>query len=188
MTKSIYNDMKKAKPFIKWVGGTRQLLPIILENIPSDINTYYEPFVGGGALLFNIKAKSYFISDINGELINVYNNIKNNKEELIEILADMSNKYKKATDPKSYYLEIRAWDREDTFSQKTSVERAARFIFLNKTAFNGMWRVNSKGQHNVPFGKMQNPTILDKENIILCNQYLSSVDIEQGSFEQILAK
>lgn len=170
----------KAKPFIKWVGGKRQLLPVILERIPKDINTYYEPFIGGGALMYNIKSKAKKASDINEELINTYNTIKNNYKGLAIELAKHNN------DEESFY-KVRNWDKEEDYKTKYSeVERAARFIFLNKTAFNGMYRENSKGYYNVPFGRMVNPTILDESNLKLCNDFFQDIEFNTYSFHQIL--
>ena len=183
--KSIYKNMskeKKAKPFIKWVGGKRQLLSTILEKTPKTINTYFEPFVGGGALFFNIEAKNKHIADVNPELINTYTVVRDNVEQLIEELSKFEN-------TKEMFLEVRSWDREENFlTKRTDIQRAARFIFLNKTAFNGMWRENKKGFFNVPFGKMKNPTILDSINLRLCSEYLKNTEIECCSFEELLPK
>lgn len=173
-------EEQKAKPFIKWVGGKRQLMDVILSKVPSDINTYYEPFLGGGAVLYNIKAKSKKGSDVNAELINTYNVIKNKKNELIDVLGDFKN-------TEEDFFKIRNWDREEDFLSKYSdVQRAARFIFLNKTAFNGMWRENSKGQFNVPFGKMTNPTIVDEDNLNLCESFFKDIEFRVKSFKDIL--
>ena len=184
--KSIYKDMSKespkAKPFIKWVGGKRQLLPTLLKKIPKDINTYYEPFVGGGAVMYRIDSNRKHITDINPELINTYTIVRDRVEDLIDELS--KEEYKNDLET---YLEIRAWDRDEDFvDNRTELQRAARFIYLNKTSFNGMWRENKKGQFNVPFGKMNNPKILDDVNLRLCSQFLQDVEIECCSFESLL--
>lgn len=157
----------KAKPFVKWAGGKRQIVNILLSNVPKSFNRYFEPFVGGGALLFELKPKKAVISDINEELINAYRVIKGNVDELIESLK----KHKNSAD---YYYSIRA------INPKTlnPVERASRFIYLNKTCFNGLYRENSKGEFNVPFGKYKNPKICDEENLRAVSQFLNSIDIE----------
>jgi DNA adenine methylase len=137
------------KPFVKWAGGKRQLVPTILANhLPKNYNlqTYYEPFIGGGALLFSLQPKKAVINDSNAELINCYKIIKNSLDELIEDLKNHKN-------DEYYYYDIRDWDREKSFQSKTEVQRASRIIFLNKTCYNGLFRVNSQGQFNVPFGK-----------------------------------
>ncbi len=156
------------KPFVKWAGGKRNLLPIIKKYIPPTFGRYYEPFVGGGALLFDLKPTSATISDINPELINAYRVIKTEPYKLIELLSNMKNRHSR-----DYYYYIR-----DIFQPKNNVERAARFIYLNKTCFNGLWRVNKKGHFNVPMGKYKNPKILDRENILAIHHYLSTNDIQ----------
>lgn len=157
------------KPFVKWAGGKRQLVPTILANhFPKNYNlqTYYEPFVGGGALLFSLQPKKAVINDSNAELINCYKIIKNSLDELIEDLKNHKN-------DEYYYYDIRDWDREKNFKSKTEVQRASRIIFLNKTCYNGLFRVNSQGQFNVPFGKYKNPNILDIAVLKAVNKYLN---------------
>ena len=157
------------KPFVKWAGGKRQLVPTILANhLPKNYNlqTYYEPFIGGGALLFSLQPKKAVINDSNAELINCYKIIKNSLDELIEDLKNHKNN-------EYYYYDIRDWDREKNFKSKTEVQRASRIIFLNKTCYNGLFRVNSKGQFNVPFGKYKNPNILDIAVLKAVNKYLN---------------
>ncbi len=157
---------QKPKPFVKWAGGKRQLLDVLLKNIPKKFNTYIEPFVGGGALLFELQPSRAIISDINEELINAYKVIKENVEALIESL-------KKHRNTKEYYYAIRAVDPKSL----TPVERASRFIYLNKTCFNGLYRENSKGQFNVPFGRYKNPKICDEENLRAVSEFLNNSDI-----------
>ena len=170
------------KPFVKWAGGKRQLVPTILANyLPKNYNlqTYYEPFIGGGALLFSLQPKKAVINDSNAELINCYRIIKNSLDELIEDLKNHKN-------DEYYYYEIRDWDREKNFKSKTEVQRASRIIFLNKTCYNGLFRVNSQGQFNVPFGKYKNPNILDIAVLKAVNKYLNEnqVTILNSDFQK----
>ena len=145
------------EPLLKWAGGKRKFIPQILSVTGSTFTRYYEPFLGGGALLLNITAKEYYCSDINGELINFYNIVKNNPRELYDELKTnfLPNHSKK------FYLKIRNLDRNtDEFKKIGDVQKAARFFYLNKTCFNGIWRVNRLGQNNVPFNKINKaPTI-----------------------------
>jgi len=159
--------LTKPKPFVKWAGGKRQLVNTLKDNIPAHFNKYIEAFLGGGALLFEILPKKAVINDLNEELINVYKVIKEQPYDLIESL-------KKHKNEKEYYYKIRGLNPK----LLTPVERASRFLFLNKTCFNGLYRENSKGEFNVPFGRYKNPKILDKENILSVSQYLNSNDIE----------
>ncbi|MCX5981705.1 MAG: DNA adenine methylase [Nostocales cyanobacterium LacPavin_0920_SED1_MAG_38_18] len=170
------------KPFVKWAGGKRQLVPTILANhLPKNYNlqTYYEPFIGGGALLFSLQPKKAVINDSNAELINCYKIIKNSLDELIEDLKNHKNN-------EYYYYDIRDWDREKNFKSKTEVQRASRIIFLNKTCYNGLFRVNSQGQFNVPFGKYENPNILDIAVLKAVNKYLNEnqVRILNSDFQE----
>jgi len=170
------------KPFVKWAGGKRQLVPTILANhLPKNYNlqTYYEPFIGGGAILFSLQPKKAVINDSNAELINCYKIIKNSLDELIEDLKNHKNN-------EYYYYDIRDWDREKNFKSKTEVQRASRIIFLNKTCYNGLFRVNSQGQFNVPFGKYKNPNILDIAVLKAVNKYLNEnqVRILNSDFQE----
>ena len=158
----------KPDPFVKWVGGKRQLLPIIRKNIPSEIDRYIEPFLGGGAVLYNIDYNSAFANDINKELITTYKTVKENISGLVEKLKEHKQK-----NCENYYYEIRSLKTEDL----TELERAARFIYLNKTCFNGVYRENSKGEFNVPFGKQANPNILDENNLIQINKIFNIKNI-----------
>lgn len=169
---------KTAKPFLKWAGGKRQLLPVINEYLPKEFNHYYEPFVGAGAVFFDLNAENNTINDFNSELINTYQVIKDNVEDLIEDLKRHKNE-------KEYYLHIRSLDRRDDFKDISPVERASRMIYLNKTCFNGLYRVNSKNQYNVPFANLKNPTILNEEVLRDAHYYLNerNVTILTGDFE-----
>jgi len=156
----------KPKPFVKWAGGKRQLTKVLTNNLPPSYNRYIEPFVGGGALLFEVLPYKAIINDINTELINAYTVIKDDIDALIEDL-------KKHKNEEEYYYKIRSLDPE----KLSAVERASRFIYLNKTCFNGLYRENSKGKFNVPFGKYKNPKILDEENLRAVSEYLNTAEI-----------
>ena len=150
----------QAKPFIKWVGGKRQLITQFQELFPKDFNNYHEPFLGGWAVFFNLQKKQSFLSDINADLINLYQVVQNNPQELIAFLETQIIS-------KEWFLEIRAWDREEKYLTKYSnIERAGRFIYLNRLGFNWLYRVNGQGHFNVPFGKYENPDIVQRENIL----------------------
>ncbi len=159
--------LSSPKPFVKWAGGKRQLLDVLIKNVPPKFGTYIEPFVGGGALLFELEPKRAIISDTNYELINAYRVIKDNVEELIESL-------KNHVSEEDYYYKIRALDP----SALTPVERASRFIYLNKTCYNGLYRENSKGEFNVPFGRYKSPKICDEDNLRSVSEFLRSADIQ----------
>ena len=180
------------KPFLKWAGGKSQLLNEIRLKYPKRIEKYCEPFVGGGAVLFDVlekyKPQKVLINDINAELINVYRVIKYNVLDLIKILT----KWEKI------YNNIGEEERQQVYSLKRSrfnclikqcgeeekIIKAALFIFLNKTCFNGLYRVNSDGLYNVPKGKYKKPVICDKDTLIIVNRLLNNVEIINGDFEQ----
>ena len=143
------------RPFLKWAGGKRQLVPELLKYVPAAYDRYYEPFIGGGALLLRLQPDAAVISDRNSELINCYQVVKHSVDDLIKNLQQHYNEA-------AYFYELRGWARQAEFASKTSVQRAARIIFLNKTCYNGLFRVNSKGQFNAPFGRYKNPTIADE--------------------------
>lgn len=169
------------KPFLKWVGGKRQLIPAISRYLPRHINTYYEPFVGAGALLLNIPhPRQLVINDLNAELINCYRVIQKQPEQLLHHLAQHQN-------TPDYFYALRALDRDaEAFAKLNDVERAARTIYLNKTCFNGLYRVNRKGEFNAPFGRYRNPTIADTPGIMAVHHFLSQkpVRILNQDFEQ----
>ncbi len=173
-------DEKVPQPFLKWAGGKRQLLPEITKYIPKNFNTYYEPFVGAGAVLFELQPKKAVINDINDELINVYDVIKNQVDELIEDLKQHKNE-------KDYFYSIRNLDRTPQYTSLSPVKRASRIIYLNKTCFNGLFRVNSRGEFNVPFGKYKNPKIVNEELLRAVHAYLNSADIEMMNTDFIHA-
>ena len=163
----LFKDVTKPKPFVKWAGGKRQIVKELVVRVPSRFNVYFEPFVGGGALLFELTPKKAIIGDINFELINAYLVIRDRVEDLINDLQKHRNE-------RDYYYKIRSIDPKTL----DSVQRASRFIYLNKTCYNGLWRVNSKGEFNVPFGKYRNPKICDEENLRAVSDYLKSADIK----------
>ena len=172
-------------PILKWVGGKRQLLDEIRPLIPQ-CSTYYEPFIGGGAVLFDIQPKKAIINDSNEELINVYKTIKSNPDELIKKLS-----YHQEHNCEEYFYEIRALDRnKNQFDILTDVERAARIIYLNKTCFNGLFRVNSSGEFNSPWGKYKNPNIVNETSIKAVSKYLNkaNISIRCGDYRDALIR
>lgn len=176
---------KLVAPFLKWVGGKRQLMPTIVDLLPKNIKelNYVEPFIGGGAVLFHLQPKNAIINDFNAELINVYKVIKNNLNELI---ADL----KKHENNADYFYQIRSLDRTKDFTDLTSVERASRVIFLNKTCFNGLYRVNNAGEFNAPFGRYKNPNIVNEPTLKAVNKYLNSNNIilKTGDYSDVFSE
>ncbi|MFZ9005783.1 MAG: DNA adenine methylase [Nitrosopumilaceae archaeon] len=172
------------KPFVKWAGGKRQLIPILNENLPKTMGTYYEPFLGGGALLFHIlserNGQKCDISDLNSDLVLTYSTIRDKANDLIHSLKNHAKNYQK--DSKSYYYAIRE------SNPRSAVEKTSRLLFLNRTCFNGLYRVNSKGKFNVPLGKYTNPNIVNEENIRSVSHVLQSckVSIKCRDFESVL--
>ena len=169
------------QPFLKWAGGKRQLLKEIDKYIPLKISTYYEPFLGGGALLFNLQPKKAIVNDSNYELINAYKVIRDNVEELIQDLEKHEN-------TSEYFYELRVKDRTSEYSNLSNIERASRLIYLNKTCFNGLFRVNSQGEFNTPYGHYKNPNIVNEFVLRAVNNYLNKNDIKflNGDFEDSL--
>lgn len=176
--------MKKNKliaPFLKWVGGKRQLMPVIKGLIPKEYNIYYEPFIGGGAVLFDLQPKRAVINDFNEELINVYKTIKEKPEELITDL-------KKHINDSDYFYHIRALDRDDNYEKLSKIKKASRVIYLNKTCYNGLYRVNNSGEFNSPFGRYKNPNIVNETTIRAVSKYLNNnnITIINGDYEHAL--
>lgn len=165
-------EQQLIKPPLKWVGGKRQLLSEINKYIPKEIDTYFEPFLGGGAVFFDLEPDKAEINDYNSELINVYKTIKDDVEKLIEYL-----RVHEENNSKEYYYTVRAWDREEGYSERSNVEKASRIIFMNKTGFNGMYRVNSKNQCNVPYGKYKNPAIVNEDVLRSVSAFLNDIDV-----------
>lgn len=176
------NYVKLATPVVKWVGGKRQLLPEINKRIPKGFKTYYEPFLGGAAVLLNIQPKKAIVNDLNSELINVYKSIKQYPNELIKEL-------KKFTNDEETFYNIRNLDRDkEKFNKLSDIQKAARVLFLNKTCFNGLYRVNNSGEFNAPFGRYKNPNIVNDKTIMAVSKYFNDSDIvfKNGDFEDSL--
>ncbi len=163
---------KLVSPILKWVGGKRQLLPEIRKYIPKKITKYYEPFVGGGAVLFDIQPQNAIVNDVNSELINLYQVVKDDVEALIKDLG----KHKNNAD---YFYEVRAWDRDPLIYNKlTNIERASRIHYLNKTCYNGLFRVNQAGQFNSPFGRYKKPNIENSITLRAVSKYFNEANIK----------
>lgn len=161
------------KPFVKWAGGKRQLLPVITTHIPKIFERYFEPFVGGGAVFFSLvsterKAK-WFLSDLNSDLVLSYVTIRDSVKEIISSLESHAHNYSK--NQSVYYYKVRDANPKD------AIDKVSRLIFLNKTCFNGLYRVNSKGKFNVPVGRYVNPNIVNRENLLQVSKVLQSKDI-----------
>lgn len=170
-------------PIVKWVGGKRQLLPEILPLIPKKYSTYVEPFIGGGAVFFELQPKKAIINDYNTELINVYKTIQTQPEELITTL-EVHNQHNSS----EYFYSIRELDRKSSFNDLTEVQKAARVIYLNKTCYNGLYRVNSSGQFNSPYGKYKNPNIVNAPTIKAMSKFFNASEIKilNGDYKQAL--
>jgi DNA adenine methylase len=175
------------RPFLKWAGGKGQLLPELTSRLPARFGRYHEPFVGGGALFFSLwgggRLKSgATLSDYNAELIDCYRAVRDHAEELIIALLA----HKPHFSDKEYFYEVRAWDRQPGFHARPLVERAARTIFLNRTCYNGLYRLNNKRQFNVPFGNYKKPLIVDPENMREASRALREVELCVGDFGAVL--
>ncbi|WP_432784662.1 Modification methylase DpnIIA [Oligella sp. MSHR50489EDL] len=159
-------------PFLKWAGGKRQLLAEICRLLPDDYarHTHIEPFIGGGSVLFHLQPERAVINDVNDELINAYLVIKNHPEALIKDL-------KKHKNNAEYFYAIRALDRSESFTDLSPIERASRLIYLNKTCFNGLYRVNKAGYFNAPFGRYKNPNIINEAVIRAVSHFLNTRQI-----------
>lgn len=171
------------KPIVKWAGGKTRLIKHISPLIPESINRYIEPFFGGGAIFLRVDAKKYLINDINNELMNLYKVVKENPDSLIkELKKHVKN------DNKEYFLRIREWDKKIDFNKIDSVKRAGRFVYLNKTVFGGLYRVNSDGYFNVPYAENINgKEILNEQNLKLWSEKLSkNVVMKSKDFEKII--
>lgn len=173
------SDLPVPRPFLKWAGGKTQLADALLERKPVCFNTYHEPFVGSGAIFFRLyrenQVRRAILSDLNAELIDAYLAIRDHVAEVISILSEFPHS-------KEFYYEIR---RKDSWKLNLP-ERAARMIYLNKTGYNGLYRVNQQGQFNVPFGRYKSPKYLDRENLLAVSQALQNVEILCASFDTVL--
>lgn len=169
------------KPIIKWVGGKTQLLPQIKERLPARFNTYFEPFLGGAAVLLDLNLTTAVVNDINPELINMYQQVRDRVEEVIQFLVVLDNDHESWADPKEYYYWIRKSFNEERGTN--TPDQAARFIYLNKHCFNGLYRVNKKGEFNVPFNGKKTGRSFDPDHLREVSTKLKDVDIRCGSFE-----
>lgn len=181
--------MAKPVPFVKWAGGKSQLLAQYERYFPNQIQgKYIEPFVGGGAVFFWLHNQGTLkngaiLNDLNEELMNCYFVIRDNLEDLIEALRPHEEK----KSSQRYFYKVRKWDREPDFLSKyDQVQRAARTMYLNRTCYNGLYRVNSKGEFNVPFGRYKNPTVLDEDNLRAVSEALQSVELHNQDFAMVL--
>jgi len=169
------------RPFLKWAGGKGRLIPQYSQYFPKGFSTYYEPFLGGGAIFFHLSPQRSMLMDINPELVNVYCCVRDHVEELIRHLSEHRDRHCEA-----YYYQVRAATPPLTGDFRPSIERAARLIYLNKTCFNGLYRENSKGQFNVPIGRYKNPGIFEPDVLRMASQSLQSAKIKVLPFESVL--
>jgi DNA adenine methylase len=180
--------LRHTSPFVKWAGGKGQLLAQFEPYLPASFERYIEPFVGGGAVFFHLHnggrlaGKESVLIDQVEELINCYRVIQNHVEALI---AELEHHEPYKLDA-AYYYEVRAWDRRSDYALRNEVERAARTLFLNRTCYNGLYRVNRRGQFNVPFGRYRNPTICNADNLRAVHTALQGVLLLAGDFAQCL--
>jgi DNA adenine methylase len=159
------------------VGGKRQLLDVLTPLLPGEVNTYCEPFVGGGALLFDLQPKVAYVNDINAELIHVYEVIKSDVEALVTALQDFENKA-------DYFYAVRDWDRDKVkYSALSDIKKAARMLYLNKTCYNGLFRVNNAGEFNSPFGNYRNPNIVNAPTLRAVSSYLNTAAVHLTSLD-----
>lgn len=192
LPKNVYSNFMQstAHPFVKWAGGKTQLLPEIRKHYPHRIKKYCEPFVGGGAVLFDVlqtfHPNEVLINDMNAELINIYQQIKSNCNLLIEQLSELQQNYKSQSLEKNkilfYEKRLRYNELKINRNDAENLEKAALFIFLNKTCFNGLYRVNKRGEFNVPFNNAKNPLICDEENLRACSELLQNVQLKTGDY------
>ena len=175
---------KLAAPVVKWVGGKRQLLDEIAPRLPKRITTYCEPFLGGGAVLFSLQPRNAIVNDLNADLMLVYEVIRDNVELLIAALEQHEN-------TAEYFYNIRDLDRDkDAYREMSAIERASRIIYLNKTCYNGLFRVNASGEFNSPFGHYKNPNIVNAPVLRAVSKYLTANNIQllHIDFEEVLQR
>ncbi|MBW4641808.1 MAG: DNA adenine methylase [Goleter apudmare HA4340-LM2] len=163
------------RPFLKWAGGKSRLIQQYIPHLPKNYKTYYEPFIGGGAVFFYLQPPAAALTDINAELITTYRCVRDQVEEVICLLREHKVRHNR-----DYYYAVRA------NSGNTELEQAARLIYLNRTCFNGLYRVNSKGQFNVPLGRYENPNICQEDSLRAASAALASTDIRQADFIDVL--
>jgi DNA adenine methylase len=171
------------RPFVKWAGGKGQLLPELSRRLPISFRRYHEPFLGGAALFFNLYNTDRLyhgavLSDYNSELVLCYQTVRDDVEALIDALKQ----HERHRLDRAYFMDVRGWDRQPDFAQRSPIQRAARTIFLNRTCYNGLYRLNNKGQFNAPFGYYKNPLICDPENMRAASAALQIVELCVGDF------
>lgn len=171
--------MLTTKPFLKWVGGKRSILHVLLDRLPQEYTNYYEPFIGGGSLFFSLQPRNAYLSDINLNLIITYRVVRDHVEELIQLLKEHAKHHNK-----EYFLKM----RRELARETDPIRIASIFIYLNKTCFNGLYRVNKNGEFNVPIGSYKNPKIVDEETLCMDSKLLKNTEIEQKPFSQISIK
>jgi DNA adenine methylase len=173
-----------ARPFLKWAGGKQRLLKHYKRLLPESARTYHEPFVGSGALFFHLRSREFaarcYLHDLNQELINTYLVVRDHVEALMEALVEHARQHSA-----DHYYQVRAWDQEAGWAARPDVERAARMIYLNKTCYNGLWRVNRRGYFNVPMGRYRRPNILDRPRLCAASEALQGVDIWPSDFRKV---
>ena len=168
---------KLVQPIVKWVGGKRQLIETFKPLFPARINSFCEPFFGGGAVLFHLQPKTAYINDINTDLISVYEVIRDNVEELIEELKTYKNE-------PDFFYSVRDWDRDKRkYNALPKITRAARILYLNKTCYNGLYRVNNAGEFNTPFGNYRNPNIVNEPVLRAVNSYFNAAKIHFSAMD-----
>lgn len=184
MSTAKWEKNKLVAPVLKWVGGKRQLIETFMDLIPEKISSYCEPFLGGGALLFQLQPKKAYVNDINADLMLVYKVIRDDVEKLISELANFKN-------DAEFFYSVRDWDRDkEKYNSLSDVQRAARIIYLNKTCYNGLYRVNNAGEFNSPFGSYRNPNIINAPVLHAVNKYFNSAQIQLTScdYAEVLAE
>ncbi|MDP9151928.1 MAG: DNA adenine methylase [Myxococcota bacterium] len=164
-----------ARPFLKWAGGKRQLLPTLLQNAPANPRRYFEPFVGGGALFFALRPKEAVLADANGRLIRAYKGVRDSVDAVIRLLRSYPHE-------REFFYRF----REKDVDEGTDAEVAAWFVYLNRTAFNGLYRVNRANGFNVPFGRYANPTLCDEPTLRACAAALAGADLRAEDFEAVV--
>ncbi len=170
-------ELDVARPFIKWVGGKRQLLPRLLDHVPTDAGTYFEPFIGGGALFFAVRPRAAVLADVNVRLIRTYKGVRDNVDEVVGLLRTYPH-------DSAFFYQL----REVNIDTRSDAEVAAWFIYLNKTGFNGLYRVNRANRFNVPFGRYVNPNICDEPTLRACSSALTDTELLVADFEVAVAK
>ena len=176
------------KPFLKWVGGKGRVIAQLEQYFPESFNSYFEPFVGGGAVFFHLNAKQATINDVNKSLMGTYINIRDSVEPLIKKLTNLQKRFHKLDDEKQREMFYEIRNKYNSIKDKQSLNKSVLLIFLNKTCFNGMYRENKSGGFNIPFGKYSNPTICDAENLRAVSQRIAHTKILSEGYEEAVTK